>query len=374
MAPKTQTTTPHPHSPVSASRRTRVASLALHQRKCIICHHPDREEIEEMFLHWFSPATIYRRFLLRDRYSIYRHAHATGLYQRRRRNLRCALENIIERSDECPISSNGIVRAIKAYASLTDAGEWIEPPSRVIYTNASATPAPAPNAIASHATGPLTNAPQATTSTIPADAQSSPPPTATPASQFTTTDRSAGVPPALFASVYPDEGRDAGPNAGTASHAQVPGTTVDGWNCRYGDVRRTVTSSAHATAISAPFGPIPQPAYPASDSVGPDLSRAQAKEQEKQENVRSYRAEGVHSTPPPSAAPFADPVARTTSQPGTAKAPFHTTATDAPVTPRKESTQTTAPAPLPSNRNTARIKFPLTNSKQRSDANSNRNK
>ena len=313
MAPKTQTSSLHSHSPVSASRRTRVASLALHQRKCIICHHPDREEIEEMFLHWFSPATIYRRFLLKDRYSIYRHAHATGLYQRRRRNLRCALENIIERSDECPISSNGIVRAIKAYASLTDAGEWIEPPSRVIYTNASST------------------------SSKPAAAE-------------------------------PDWSRAQAPRT------TVPGTTVDGWNCRSRDVRSTVTSSAHATAASAPFGPTPQPAYPASNSVGPDLSRAQAREQEKQENVRSYRAEGVHSTPPPSAAPFADHMARTTTQPGTAKTPFHTTATDAPVTPRKESTQTTAPATLPSNRNTARIKFPLTNSKQRSDANSNRNK
>ncbi|MHB8541741.1 MAG: hypothetical protein ACYDCD_12505 [Candidatus Acidiferrales bacterium] len=189
--------------PQNTHRRTqRTASLALHQRKCIICHHPDREEMEEMFLHWFSPATIHRRFLLRDRYSIYRHAHATGLYQRRRRNLRCALENIIERSDECPISSNGIVRAIKAYASLTDAGEWIEPPSRIIYTNSASTAAP--NAIASHATGSLTSAPQATTSTVPVDAQSTPTPTALPASQFTTTasidsDRSAGVSPALLA-------------------------------------------------------------------------------------------------------------------------------------------------------------------------------
>ena len=105
----------------TATRKSRASapkpetSSSRHQRKCTICHHADREEIEQMFLHWFSASTIYRRFLLKDRSSIYDHAHATGLYSRRRKNMRCALENIIERSDECPVSSNGIVRAIKAY-------------------------------------------------------------------------------------------------------------------------------------------------------------------------------------------------------------------------------------------------------------------
>jgi len=187
-------------------------SFSRHQRKCTICHHADREEIEQMFLHWFSASSIYRRFLLKDRSSIYDHAHATGLYARRRKNMRCALENIIERSDECPISSNGIVRAIKAYCSLTDAGEWIEPASRVVYIS---------------------------------------------------TSDSAG----------PDSSR-------AQRHATVPGTTVDGWNCRYGDVRSTplpsVSPSSHATATSAPMDPTPPPVYPASDSAGPAVSRTQA--------------------------------------------------------------------------------------------------
>jgi len=202
----------------ASKHETHSSHLSRHQRKCTICHHADREEIEQMFLHWFSASSIYRRFLLKDRSSIYDHAHATGLYARRRKNMRCALENIIERSDECPISSNGIVRAIKAYCSLTDAGEWIEPASRVVYIS---------------------------------------------------TSDSAG----------PDSSR-------APAHATVPGTTVDGWNCRTGDVRSTVPSSSHATATSAPMGPTPPPVYPASDSAGPGVSRTQAQ---------------VYSTPRPSA-------------------------------------------------------------------------
>jgi len=322
----------------TATRKSRASapkpetSSSRHQRKCIICHHADREEIEQMFLHWFSASTIYRRFLLKDRSSIYDHAHATGLYSRRRKNMRCALENIIERSDECPVSSNGIVRAIKAYYSLTDAGEWVEPASRVVYQTVSTSSAP------------------------------------------TDHDRSAGLPraargvsftpspegPALFAPVYPvysdagrNEGRDAGTNA--ASHAQapsttVPGTTVDGWNCRYGDVRSTVLSSPHATAASAPQN-MSHSSAPNSPNghVGPD----------------SGRAEGVRSTPLPSVS--------------------HITTTDAPVAPQKNPAQTTAAealasslatshSPLLSNRYNKLLETGATRTKQRTGPRSNRYK
>jgi hypothetical protein len=93
--------------------------------------------MEEMFVRWHSPSSIYRRFMLRDRSTIYDHAHATGLFAKRRRNLRYALENMIERADECDISSYRIVAAIKAYASLTTSGEWIEPARPVLYTSVS---------------------------------------------------------------------------------------------------------------------------------------------------------------------------------------------------------------------------------------------
>ena len=318
-----------------ASASKPETSSSRHQRKCIICHHADREEIEQMFLHWFSASTIYRRFLLKDRSSIYDHAHATGLYSRRRKNMRCALENIIERSDECPISSNGIVRAIKAYCSLTTAGEWVEPASRVVYQTVS-------------------------TSSAPTDPRSAGLPRAERGVSFTPSPEG----PAFFASVHPvhtdysdagrNEGRDAGTNA--ASHANVPsttvpGTTVDGWNCRYGDVRGTVLSSAHASAASAPQNMTHS--SPAPDSrnchVGPD----------------SGRAEGVRSTPLPSAS--------------------HLTTTDAPVAPQKNPAQTTAAealasslatshSPLLSNRYNKLLETPATRTKQRTGPRSNRYK
>ena len=96
-----------------------------------------------MFVHWHSASRIHRRFMLPDRSTIYDHAHATGLFAKRRRNLRYALEHMIERADECDISSHGIVAAIKAYASLTTSGEWIEPARRVIYTSVSSSRASA---------------------------------------------------------------------------------------------------------------------------------------------------------------------------------------------------------------------------------------
>ena len=124
--------------------RSAQTHLSRHQRKC---RHPERETIEGMFLHWQSSSTIHLRFMLPDRSTIYDHAHATGLFAKRRRNLRFALENIIERADECKISAHGIVAAIKACASITASGEWIEPARRVIYTSSSA---PAASVPASH--------------------------------------------------------------------------------------------------------------------------------------------------------------------------------------------------------------------------------
>jgi hypothetical protein len=42
------------------SRRKQLemkAALERHSRKCIICHHPEREAIEEEFLHWRAPGS-----------------------------------------------------------------------------------------------------------------------------------------------------------------------------------------------------------------------------------------------------------------------------------------------------------------------------
>ena len=67
-----------------------------HEYHCTICSHAKREEIERSFLNWTSPSRISEQYSV-SRDSIYRHAHALGLMDKRRRNIRAALEQIIER-------------------------------------------------------------------------------------------------------------------------------------------------------------------------------------------------------------------------------------------------------------------------------------
>ncbi len=101
--------------------------LARHARKCCICSHRDREDIEDDFIDWRRPDEIARNYQI-SQASIYRHARATGLFPRRKRELSRALENIIESSDDCSIEwAEVITRAARVYAHLDDADKWFEP-------------------------------------------------------------------------------------------------------------------------------------------------------------------------------------------------------------------------------------------------------
>jgi hypothetical protein len=107
-----------------------------HERKCSVCRHPNRDAIEEAFLHWQSPNEIATEYDLPGPAPLYRHAQATGLYARRKRNLRFVLENLLERVSEVQVVTPGsIVRAVRAYSRITDDGEWIDPPREIIVTH-----------------------------------------------------------------------------------------------------------------------------------------------------------------------------------------------------------------------------------------------
>jgi hypothetical protein len=108
--------------------------LKRHQRKCLICNHPDREAIEEEFLHWLDPEVIGKRYRV-HRSSIYRHAHALGFFPRRAANIRAALELIIESAESVPVTGDTILRAVHAYTCLTDDGRWVKPPSHVVFSS-----------------------------------------------------------------------------------------------------------------------------------------------------------------------------------------------------------------------------------------------
>jgi hypothetical protein len=58
--------------------------------------------------------------------SIYRHARTVNLMEKRRRNVRAALERIIESAGEVEVNAAAVVSAVATYAKLNGRGELIE--------------------------------------------------------------------------------------------------------------------------------------------------------------------------------------------------------------------------------------------------------
>ena len=96
-----------------------------HEAQCSICKHSEREEIEQQFLRWTSPDKITETLgICRD--SIYRHARAFDLLEPRRRNVRFALERVIERAGDVEVNANAVVSAGAAYSKINASGQWID--------------------------------------------------------------------------------------------------------------------------------------------------------------------------------------------------------------------------------------------------------
>jgi len=135
-----------PITKASISRRddSELASLDHHALKCVICNHPDRADLEEDFVSWRNVELIQKDYQLPNFRGVYRHARATGLYQRRRENLRFAAELLIEHADQAEPSPEAILRAIQICARLNGNGEWVEPVKRVIFSSGGNISAPEP--------------------------------------------------------------------------------------------------------------------------------------------------------------------------------------------------------------------------------------
>jgi len=125
---KKRTQLAHPTPAPARTPAQLAADLQRHARKCAICNHPQREEIESEFLHWEDPHHIVYDFKLPSRSCVYRHADATGLALQRRLGLRGVAERVIERVDDATITADAVLRAMRIYAHITDDGQWIEPP------------------------------------------------------------------------------------------------------------------------------------------------------------------------------------------------------------------------------------------------------
>jgi hypothetical protein len=113
------------NDPTNGANRKKP-SLGRHKRNCSVCSNPHRAEIEVAFVSWQSPAAIAEEYGLADRASVYRHANAFGLFAKRQRNIRAALERIIEQAGEVEVTSSAVVAAVQAYSKINAAGQWID--------------------------------------------------------------------------------------------------------------------------------------------------------------------------------------------------------------------------------------------------------
>jgi hypothetical protein len=136
LTPASQQPPPETPSPVSTSLPPDDLALLpaeeRHRRKCAVCRHPDRQEIEEDFVHWRDVWQIAKEFDIADSRSIYTHARAFGLIERRRENRRAVLDQMLE-AGPAEIGAHGIIEAIRAYSCLTDDNRWVEPSRRIEY-------------------------------------------------------------------------------------------------------------------------------------------------------------------------------------------------------------------------------------------------
>ena len=104
---------------MSKAENIRASSLKRHEAQCAICCSPRREEFEEAFVRWSSPTDWSSHFHF-ERYSVYRHAHQFGLFERRRENLTLALEKMVERMDWTQLTGSNGIAAIKMLLELEE--------------------------------------------------------------------------------------------------------------------------------------------------------------------------------------------------------------------------------------------------------------
>ena len=121
-----------------------MSALERHARKCLVCRHRDREEIESDFLHWHDVSDIVFDHKLANRRILYRHARATGLYELRMANIRDAAALIASRAEYAKATASSVLKAIHACSQIDELGRWVAPPNRTIRYTVIGEPQPEP--------------------------------------------------------------------------------------------------------------------------------------------------------------------------------------------------------------------------------------
>ena len=113
----------------------RLSRLELHQAHCRICGDKLQSDVDDAFINWDSVDDIADEYGI-DRSTVYRHAHATGLFPKRDRNIRRALSHIISEASSVTVTADSVIRAIKLFANINARGEWVKPPTEVVFSTA----------------------------------------------------------------------------------------------------------------------------------------------------------------------------------------------------------------------------------------------
>lgn len=108
-----------------------AVNLGRHETHCKICAHPERDAIERDFVNWGSPPKIAKQYGLRHRNTVYRHAEACGLVEKRGQNIRAALGRIIERAGDVRVNAAAVVTAVATFARINSRGQLVERTERV---------------------------------------------------------------------------------------------------------------------------------------------------------------------------------------------------------------------------------------------------
>src|SRR5580704_16561227 len=131
-------------------KQLQILILERHSRRCIICHHPEREAIEEEFVHWRAPWKLSQDYKLADYRTVYRHARAAGLLLQRRERLHSALDAFVESADDVTFTGDTILRAMRAYSCIDSHGRWTEIPTQVQFSTSHDGHPPQPPACSSN--------------------------------------------------------------------------------------------------------------------------------------------------------------------------------------------------------------------------------
>lgn len=106
-----------------------------HARKCKICSHPEREEIEQAYLSWTPPDVIVKEFNISYPATLYLHVNAVGLAAERRRHMNAALDPILEKAHDIRPTVRDILEAIKISSQMDERGVYLTPTRRTEITH-----------------------------------------------------------------------------------------------------------------------------------------------------------------------------------------------------------------------------------------------